>query len=45
MMHTIVDLNEVAAEPERRNTEDKIDKTGKNVLAFDAMRTILFNGN
>lgn len=45
MMHTIVDLNEVTAEPERQNTEEKIDKTGKNVLAFDAMRTMLSNGN
>ncbi len=29
MMHTIVDLNEVLAEPERRNTEEKIDNAKK----------------
>lgn len=43
MKHT--DINDVLTEPERQNTEEKIDKTGKNVLAFDAMRTMLSNGN
>lgn len=61
MMHTIVDLDEVfaeperknaaeperknAAEPERQNTEEKLDEHIKNAMAFDAMRTMLFNGN
>lgn len=43
MKHT--DINDVLAEPERQNTEEKIDKTGKDVLAFDVMRTMLSNGN
>lgn len=45
MMHTIIDPDEVLAEPERQNTEEKIDDTKKNVLAFDVMRTMLSNGN
>ncbi len=45
MMHTIVDLNEVLAEPERQNTEEKLNDPAKSVMAFDAMRTMLFNGN
>lgn len=44
-MHTIVDLNEVFAEPERRNTEEKLDEHLKNAMAYDVMRTMLFNGN
>ncbi len=43
MMHTIVDLNEVFAE--RQNTEEKLDDPIKSVMAFEAMRTMLFNGN
>ena len=45
MMHTIVDLDEVFAEPERQNTEEKLDEHMKNAMAFDTMRTMLFNGN
>ena len=45
MMHTIVDLNEVFAETERQNTEEKLDDPIKSVMAFEAMRTMLFNGN
>ncbi|MCM1164963.1 MAG: hypothetical protein NC299_04155 [Lachnospiraceae bacterium] len=51
MMHTIVDLGEVFAEPEkngspeRQNTEEKLDEHIKNAMAFDVMRTMLFNGN
>lgn len=44
MMHTIVDLNEVFAEPERRNTEEKLDDHIKSAMAFDAMRIMLSNG-
>lgn len=44
MMHTIVDLNEVFAEPERQNTEEKLDEHIKSAMAFDAMRTMLSNG-
>lgn len=45
MMHTILDPNEVLAEPEHQNTEEKLDKHIKSVMAFDAMRTMLSNGN
>ena len=45
MMHTIIDLDEVFAEPEHQNTEEKLDKHLKNAMALDAMRTMLFNGN
>lgn len=50
-MHTIVDLNEVfeerknAAEPERQNTEEKLDEHIGSAIAFDVMRTMLSNGN
>lgn len=44
MMHTIVDLNEVFAEPERQNTEEKLDEHIKSAMAFDVMRTMLSNG-
>lgn len=53
MMHTILDLNEVfaeperqnAAEPEHQNTEEKLDEHMKGAMAFDVMRTMLSNGN
>lgn len=45
MMHTIVDLDEVLAEPERQNTEEKFEEHMKNVISYDAMRLLHFNGN
>ncbi len=45
MMHTIIDPNEVLAEPEHQNTEEKLDEHMKNVVAFDSMRLLHFNGN
>ena len=45
MMHTILDLNEVFAEPEHQNTEEKLDEHLKGAMAFDAMRTMISNGN
>lgn len=45
MMHTIIDLNEVYAEPEHQNTEEKLDKHIKSAMAFEAMRRSQSNGN
>lgn len=45
MMHTILDPKEVLEEPERQNTEEKLDEHMKSAMAFDTMRTMLSNGN
>ncbi len=45
MNYAITDPNEVLAEPEHQNTEEKLDKHIKSAMAFDVMRTMLSNGN
>ena len=41
----IQDENKSLEEPERQNTEEKLDEHMKSAMAFDVMRTMLSNGN
>lgn len=42
MMHTIIDLAEVY--DGRVNTDEKLENNFRNVISFDAMRLLHFNG-
>ncbi len=43
MMHTIIDLTEVY--DEHKDPEEKLDDNLRNIVSFDAMRRLYFNGS